>query len=502
VVQIAPEPSAARKVVTAVFGDLVGSTALQERLDPETARQVMSRFYEAMRGVIARHGGQLDKFVGDGVVAVFGVPLVAEDDALRAVRCAQAMVAALAALDDELDRGWGVRLRMRVGVNSGEMVISGEGELVGDAMNTAARLEAAAAPGEVLVGEQTWRLTRHAVRLAPVPPLTLKGKSEPVRAWRLVSTEPAVEEPVARAEAPLVGRGGELGRLRAVLEQAVAARGCRLVTVIGSPGMGKTRLAEEFASEVGERAAVVRGRCEPSGEGVTFGPVAELLRDAAGIGETDIPETVRAKLGALVAGEPDAERIVARAGSVLGVADPASVQETFWGVRRVLEALARRRPLVVLLEDLHWAQPLLLDLVGHLAEWVRDAPMLLLVCSRPELRETREALTVPGRPVSEVLELAPLGSGESRAFVEGLLGQSELPTDLLDRILATTEGNPLFLGETLRMLVDDGTLARQGQTWVTPVGAEVSVPPTIHALLAARLERLPLEERAVVERAS
>jgi predicted ATPase len=435
-------------------------------------------------------------------VVVFGVPVVAEDDAERAVRCGHAMVAELAALDDELDRGWGVRLRMRVGVNTGELVISGEGELVGDAMNTAARFEQAAAPGEVLVGEQTWRLTRHTMRLAPVPPLVLKGKSEPVRAWRLVATDPPPEEPPARAEAPLVGRSGELDRLSAVPDEACAVRGARLVTVIGSPGMGKTRLVEEFALAVRDRAAVVRGRCEPSGAGVTFGPVAELLRDAADIGETDPPDTVRAKLDALVAGEPDAERIADRAGSLLGVADPASVQETFWGVRRALEALARRRPLVVLLEDLHWGQPLLLDLVQHLAEWVRDAPMLLLVLSRPELRETREALTVPGRPVSEVLELAPLGSGESRTFVEVLLGPAELPFDLLDRILDTTEGNPLFLGETLRMLLDDGTLTRDGETWVTAAGAAFAVPPTIQGLLAARLERLRHDERAVVERAA
>jgi class 3 adenylate cyclase/ketosteroid isomerase-like protein len=336
----APPVVAARKVVSVVFGDLVGSTALQETLDPESARRVMARFYEVMRAVIARHDGRLDKFVGDGVVAVFGVPAAGEDDALRAVRCATAMVADLAVLGAELERDWGVRLAMRTGVNTGELVIGEEGELVGDAMNTGARLEQAAAPGEVLIGQATWRLVRRRVQLEPVEPLTLKGKAEPVRAWRVLAVVPGPDEP-ARVDAPLIGRAGELAKLRAALGDAIAARCCRLVTVIGSPGMGKTRLADEFALAVARDATVVQGRCEPTGEGITFGPVAELLRGAGGIGESDPPDTVRAKLAALVEGEPDADRIVARAGSLLGVADPASAEETFWGCDRPSERLIR-----------------------------------------------------------------------------------------------------------------------------------------------------------------
>jgi class 3 adenylate cyclase/ketosteroid isomerase-like protein/tetratricopeptide (TPR) repeat protein len=501
----------ARKVVTAVFGDLVGSTALQETLDPESVRGVMARFYEVMRNAVTRYDGHLEKFLGDGVVAVFGIPSVTEDDALRAVRCAAAMVADLAALGDELNRVWGVRLLMRIGVESGELVISGEGELVGDAMNTAARLEQRAAPGEVLIGQATWRLVRHNVQLEPVEPLTLKGKAAPARAWRLLALVPGPDDPAGgRLDAPLIGRAAELRRLRAGLDDAIASRGCRLVTVIGSPGMGKTRLATEFALRVQQHATVVRGRCEHLGEGITFLPVAEMLRTVGGIGETDPPEIVRTKLAALVGEADDAERVVSRAASLLGAAEAVPAEETLWGIRRVLEALARRTPLVVLLDDLHWGQPMFLDLVEHLVEWVRDAPMLVVALSRPELREMRESLTVRGRRASDaptrratdVIELGPLSAEQSREFVDKLLGPVQLPAELLELILETSGGNPLFLGETLRMLVDDGLLDEHADGRPPTGGWAMQVPPTISALLSARIERLGLEERAVIERAA
>jgi class 3 adenylate cyclase/ketosteroid isomerase-like protein/tetratricopeptide (TPR) repeat protein len=490
-------------VISVVFGDLVGSTKLHEGLDAESVRRVMSRFYEVMRGAVARYGGRVEKFLGDGVVAVFGAPLVGEDDALRAVRCAAVMVEDLAVLAEELMGIWELRLQMRVGVDTGELVISPEGELVGDTMNTAARLEQAAEPGQVLIGEATWRLVRHGVQLEPVEPLLLRGKALPVRAWRLRAAVPGPDEPAGgRMEAPLVGRVAELGRLRAALDEAVSARACRLITVIGSPGVGKTRLSQEFVHALGAHASVVYGRCEPSGAGLTFGPVAEMLRRACGIREKDTPYTVRAKLAEPVYGDPDEERIVQWAAALLGAADPVSAEETFWAVRRIVEALAGRRPLILVLDDLHWGQPLFLDLVEHLVEWVRDAPTLVLILARPELRETREELTVPsGHPV-EVIELAALDVAQSRALVEGALGRGELPPELLGRILDTAEGNPLFLLETLRMLVDEGSLTRDGDTWATAEAEIVRVPPTIHALLSARIERLPTDERTVVERAA
>ncbi|HKO26991.1 MAG TPA: adenylate/guanylate cyclase domain-containing protein, partial [Solirubrobacteraceae bacterium] len=490
----------ALKVVSVVFSDVVGSTELQEALEPESVRRVMARFYEAMREVVERHGGTVQKFIGDAVVAVFGVPSVSEDDALRAARCAAAMTAALDQLNDELEQAWGVRLQIRTGVNTGELAISHEGIFVGDTMNTAARLEQAADAGQVLLGETTWRLVRHMVEVEEITPLELKGKATPVRVWRLVSTEP---RSAAATEAPLVGRADELRRLGAVLQEAIDARACRVVSIIGSPGLGKSRLAAELAAQVHGRASIVHGHCEPSGEGNTFLPVAEVVREVAGIGEADAPDVVREKLRAMNPDDPDRDRLVEATAGVLAVAPPASAQETFWALRRGLEVLARERPLVMVLDDMHWAQPMLLDLIEHLVEWIRDAPVLLVVLARPELRELRAALTVPGRRASDVIELEALEPGESRALVDGLLEDADLPDDLLARILETTDGNPLFLGELVRMLVDERALVRTGDGWEIAGGADtIDVPPTIQALLAARIERLRADERAVVERAA
>jgi class 3 adenylate cyclase/ketosteroid isomerase-like protein len=495
-------PSESRKVLTVVFADLVGSTALQERLDSESARQLMSRFYDAMRAVLEAEGGRLEKFIGDAVVAVFGLPALREDDALRAVRAAGAMSDALQTLNEELERIWGVRLQMRTGVNTGELVVSDAGVLVGDTMNTAARLEQAAPPGAVLVGQATWRLVHRSVGLEPVEPLELKGKAEPVPAWRLVSA--TVPGASASLEAPLVGRSAELATLRQAFEATVVAGQCRLVTVMGSPGVGKSRLAREFARSVPEPARVVEGHCEPTGEGITFLPVAEVLRVVAGIGEADPPELVREKLRGLTPeDDPDRDRLVERIAGVLGVAEPSSAQETFWALRRAIEFLARERTLVLILDDLHWGQPMLLDLVEHLVEWVRDAPVLILALARPELRDAREALASAGRGATDVIELTPLDDSESQMLVGGLLGEMHVPPELSARILETTEGNPLFLGETVRMLVDEGVIRREADRWVTVGDTNtVEVPPTIQALLATRIERLRDDERSVVERAA
>ena len=275
------------------------------------------------------------------------------------------------------------------------------------------------------------------------------------------------------------------------------------MTVIGSPGVGKTRLAQEFARGLGEQATVVEGHCEPSGEGITLLPVAEVLRGLAAIGEADPPDIVRQKLVVLIADQPDSERLIEPLAGVLGIAAPASAQETFWALRRGLELVAADRPIVVVLDDLHWGQPMFLDLVEHLVEWVSDAPVLLLALARPELREAREALAFAGRRAADVIELSPLDDEQSRALVSGLLGGVELPRALAERILRSSEGNPLFLGEMLRMLIDDGALRREDQAWVAGEElASAEVPATIHALLASRIERLDSEERSVVERAA
>jgi class 3 adenylate cyclase len=487
-----------------VFADLIGSTALQEQLDPELARRIMTRFYERLRAVIEAHGGSVEQFRGDGVVAAFGVHELREDDAVRGVRAAAAMVSSLADLNHELAPRWGVRLRMRTAVNTGELVVSENGILVGDPMNTAARLEQAGADGEVLVGEATWRLVHQVVELEPIEPLELKGKSEPVPAWRLASVAGADRRRTPAADAALVGRDPELSRLRDAFDEITDTPGCGLVTVMGSPGVGKTRLAREFAAMIEGLATVLEARCEQADEGITFLPIAEVLRSVARIADGDSAEVVRAKLTASISIEdPDRDRVVELVSAVLGFGEPASAEETFWALRRGIESLARSRPVVLILDDLHWAQPMLLDLIEHLVEWARDAPMLIVALARPELRDAREALTFAGRRVRDVIELEVLDEPDSRTLVGELLGELRVPGALTARILKTAEGNPLFLGETVRMLIEEGVLRREGEAWVAERElATVIVPPTIQALLAARIERLEDDERSVVERAA
>ncbi len=488
-----------RKTVTVVFADLVGSTALQESLDAESVRRVMRRFYAAMQEAIERHDGQVAKFIGDAVMGVFGMPVVREDDALRAARAARAMVAALDELNDALARDWNVQLGMRTGVNTGEVVVGADGLLVGDPVNVAARLEQAALPGQILIGETTARLVRGAIAVEPVAAVAAKGKSAAIAAFALLPTDDLRE---ARAETAFVGRAAELATLRAAFDDAVATRACRLATIVASPGLGKSRLANELAAALAGNATVVEGRCEPQGAGITFLPVADVLRDAAGIGEADPPDEVRAKLAAIVADAPDAELVVERDAGVLGLVAPASAEETFWAVRRTLESLARRQPLLVLLDDIHWGQPQFLDLIEHLVQWVVDAPILIVAMARPELRQQHPALARPGAAASVVVDLEPLGDDHSRVLMQSLVEGATLPDALVARVLDTTGGNPLFLGETVRMLVDDGVLQRGQGAFVDVDASGVDVPPTISALLEARIERLGADERSVVERAA
>ncbi|MDX6666552.1 MAG: hypothetical protein QOG68_2758, partial [Solirubrobacteraceae bacterium] len=501
------EPAAheSRRTVTVVFADMVGFTSLGESLDQESLRRVMDRFYAQMRGAIEAESGTLAKFIGDAVLAVWGTPEVREDDALRAVRAADAMRLALAGLNEDLEARWGVRVGMRTGVNTGEVVVDPTRPadlLVGDTLNVASRLEQAAADGEVLVGPETYRLVRDDAVLEPVAPLAMKGKVRTMPTWRLIDTVRRERRAGDRLEAPLVGRRPELARLHAALDATIEQRACRMTTVIGSPGLGKTRLVAEFVRAVEDDAIVLHGRCQATGEGITFQPVAEVLRGAAGIEDDEGPDSARAKLSELLGDEPDGQRIIERAAALLGLAPVASAEETFWAVRRILEGLSRRRPVILVHDDIHWGQPTFLDLLEHFVTWIRDAPVFILALARPELREVRPRLTEPGRLVADVLELQPLDADSSREMVSGLLGSAELPEPLARRVLEATEGNPLFLGETLRMLADDGVLRREGDTWVAGDVGDFIVPPTIHALLGARIERLGADERSVVERAA
>src|SRR4051794_28786514 len=329
-----PGPRESRRLVTVVFADMVGFTRLGERLDQESLRRVVDSFYAEMRAAIESESGTLAKFIGDAVLAVWGTPDVHEDDAPRAVRAAEGMRRRLDGLNDELERRWGVRIGLSTGINTGEVVVDPSRPadlLVGDTLNVAARLEAAAREGEILLGAASWSRVRDVAPLAAVAPLALRGKAEPMPAWRVIDGMSPDPRSPSRLRAPLVGREPELARLRSAFAGAIAARACRLVTVIGSPGLGKSRLVSEFLESVRDEATVLVGHCHDTGEGITFQPIAEVLRTAAKIGEDDTPERARALLAGLVAGdEADAARIADRAGSVLGLATPGSAEETFW----------------------------------------------------------------------------------------------------------------------------------------------------------------------------
>ena len=492
----APSSPAARKVVTILFADLVGSTALEERMDAESVRTILDRFYASMRNEVERFGGRVVKFTGDGVMAVFGVPDVREDDALRAVDAAIAMREDLERLADDL----GLPLGLRIGINTGEVVVSDtDQDVVGDCVNVASRLEGAAGTNEIFVGEDTWRLTRATSRYEVVPPLTLKGKSEPVPAYRLSAVD---ERTTEAATAPFVGRSAELARLLSVFQEAVDARAARVVTIIGSPGLGKTRLARELGEELSGQARVRETRCDPAGS-ATFAPIADALRGAAGLSDAATEdEIIAALVSRLPADDPDREKIAMRAAAILGVGLAGSTEETFWAVRRMIEAAADVAPVVLMLDDIHWAEPLMLDLIEHLAEWIRSEPVLIVNTARPELRDLRPSLTEGGR-CADVISLEGLDRDSTAKLALNLLGADSLPDALLARIPESTEGNPLFVRELVRMLVDDRVLQRTADGWTVTVDAEaIQVPPTIQSLLAARVDRLRSDERTVLEIAS
>jgi class 3 adenylate cyclase/tetratricopeptide (TPR) repeat protein len=493
-----------RKTVTVLFADVIGSTSLGERLDPESLRGVMSRYFEEMRSAVESHGGTVEKFIGDAVMAVFGVPVVHEDDALRAVRAASQMREILASLNAELDRDWGARLQIRTGVNTGEVVAGDpagrQSFVTGDAVNVAARLEQAAEPGEILIGDETHRLVRDAVLVEPVDALELKGKSEPVSAFRLLEVKSGAPSFARRLDSPLVGREGELARIRHALEEAITQRACRVTTVVGDAGLGKTRLVTELVSEEADRTRALWARCLPYGEGITFWPVAELVKTAAGIGELDSPGAARSKLRNLVGDVDDGNRIADRVAAAIGLGEGGGeIQETFWAVRRLIEVLAGDRPLVVVFEDIHWAEPTFLDLLQYLAGFSAGHPLLLLCTARPDIRELRPGW---GNDM-ELILLKPLAEIECERLIGNLLGRAGLTGDVQTRITDAAEGNPLFVEEMLRMLIDDGLLQRDNGHWAASGDlSRVSVPGTISALLSARLDQLKLEERAVIQRAS
>jgi class 3 adenylate cyclase/tetratricopeptide (TPR) repeat protein len=500
----APEAAEVRKTVTIVFCDVTGSTELGEQLDPESMRKVMARYFDAMRAALERHGGSVEKFIGDAVMAVFGIPQLHEDDALRAVRAAADMRTALADLNRELERDHGVRLACRIGVNTGEVLVGADtsdfGRVTGDAVNTAARLEGAARPSEILIGDATELLVRDGVQTEPVEPLSLKGKAEPVPAHRLVEVLSEIGQVRRALTSAMVGRDRELEDLTRAFARAAEDRSCLLFTILGAAGEGKTRLVEEFLSTVDGSGSVVRGRCLPYGEGITYWPVAEAVREALGVQAFDPPERVTLRLDEALAGDEHSRAIAGRLGEILGFGEGlAAAEETPWAIRRFLEILAAQRPLVAVWEDIHWAEPAFLDCVNHVVDWSRDAPILMLCTARPEFLDRRSDWG-GGKLNASTLLLRPLDPKDSAELIANLLGGAGLADEALDRVTEAAGGNPLFVEQLLSMLIDDGVLVRQNGGWTALDDlSSVSVPPSVAALLAARLERLSDEERRTIE---
>ncbi len=495
-----------RKTVTVVFADIVGSTALVEELEPESLRRVMDRYFESMREVVERHGGTVEKFIGDAVMAAFGIPVLHEDDALRAVRASAEMREALARLNAEFESALGTEIRMRVGVETGEVVAgdpaSGQAFATGDAVNLAARLEEAAQPGEILVGTSTHGLVRDVVTAERIGPLALKGRADPVTAFRLVSVASDRPTTSRRLESAFVGRKHELDLLSQAFEDMARNRSCRLVTVVGGAGVGKSRLVEEFLATRADQATIVRGRCLPYGDGITFWPIKEAVGEAAELTGQESAQEARAKIRSLVEPARDADLIVERIAETIGVAEiVAEHKGSLWSVRRLFEELARHQPLVVVFDDIQWAEATFLDLVESLADAPGEAPILLLCMARPELLEVRLSWASREENAPPVF-LEPLSDDECELLVRNLLGGDALAVDVRSRIVEAADGFPLFVEELVAMLIEVGALRRENGRWVASDLSRISTPGTIHALLAARLDRLSPEERALLERGS
>ena len=472
------EPLEVRKTVTVLFCDVVGSTVLGEATDPETTRRVMARYAQAMTEVVAAYGGTVERFRGDEVMAVFGVPVVHEDDALRAVRAGMEMQRQLAVLNEELRTTWGVELACRIGINTGEVVAgdpgTGDTFVTGDAVNLGKRLEQAAAPGEILIGTATYPLVKDAVRVGPRERFSAKGKRGPVERFRLDDVDATAAGYARRMDMPLVGRERELERLGPTVRDALTENRCTIVSIVGPAGIGKSRLAGELAGMVEATARTVTGRCLPYGSGITYWPLVEIVRDLGGI-EAVVDE---------LAGLDDAAIVADRLRASLGKSsDGSASDEIFWGVRRTFEALAARRPLLVCLEDLHWAEPTMLDLVEYLAAFA-TRPMVLLCTARSDLVDSR-----PGWSRYPTFELEQLSATETEKLV-GAYG-IELGA-LRTQIAATAEGNPLFAEQLAAMVAESPPAA----------GRPLVLPASIHALLAARLDGLEPDERRALERAA
>jgi class 3 adenylate cyclase/tetratricopeptide (TPR) repeat protein len=495
-VETRPQARTERKVVTVLFADLVGFTARAERLDPEDVQAVLAPYHERLRSELERWGGTVEKFIGDAVMALFGAPVAREDDPERAVR------AALAIRDWIADEG---KLQVRIGVNTGEALVNlaakpeaGEGMAAGDVVNTAARLQAAATTNGILVGETTQRATAQTIDYREADAVQAKGKEEPIAVWEVAQARASFGVDLApRALAPLVGRERELEQLTGALTRTREQRSPELVTLVGVPGIGKSRLVAELFAVV-EHGGVLtywrQGRSLPYGEGVSYWALAEMVKAHAGILETDSAEDADAKLSRALEGqiEEDEDWVRSHLRPLVGQATEVaggSREEAFAAWRRFFEALAEQRPLVLVFEDVQWADEGLLDFIEHLADWVRDVPMLLLCTARLELLERRTAWG-GGKVNAATIALAPLSDDETAKLISALsqrpLLEAETQTALLDR----AGGNPLYAEQYVRMLAERET------------GKDLPLPESVQGIIAARLDSLPLKEKALLQDAA
>jgi class 3 adenylate cyclase/tetratricopeptide (TPR) repeat protein len=471
-----------RKTVTIVFADLAGSTAVGERLDPEALRDVQTRYFAAMRQPLERHGGTVEKYIGDAVMAVFGIPVLHEDDALRAVRAAIEMRDAMAELNRELEHDLGIGLELRIGVNTGEVAgadgATDHGFVAGDAVNTAARLQAAAPSGGIVIGPQTRRLVEGAVRLRSHAAVSAKGKRRPLRMWDVEGLADPAGRSTRGSAVPLVGRRAELRMLNTRFRRAVDRDRSVLVTVAGPAGIGKSRILREFVAGVADEATVVVGRCLPYGEGITYWPLIEIVNELAGAtGTSEIED--------LLSGDSQPRAVASRVAVAAGRSGASATEvDVQWAVRRLFEALARRGPLVAAFDDIHWAEPAMLDLIEHVAAHA-TGPILILCLARGDLLERRPAWASAGGRGS-IIRLEPLSDTDSARLL-GKLATRRRAKVRRDEVMYAAEGNPLFLEQLVAMRADD---------------PGVRTPPTIQALLAARIDALPVRERRVIEAAS
>jgi class 3 adenylate cyclase/tetratricopeptide (TPR) repeat protein len=514
----APTPtSEERKLITVLFTDIVGSTAKAEQMDPEDVRARLAPYYVRLRTELERFGGTVEKFIGDAVVALFGAPVAHEDDPERAVRAAFAICDAIDELNAEDE--W-LDLKVRVGVNTGEALVvvgarasEGEGLAAGDVMNTAARLQSAAPVNGILVGELTYAATRDVIEYHDAEPIAAKGKSAPVPVWEAAAVREKTAAAVADGSA-FVGREDEAAALNDVWQTTLEVRRPALVTIVGPPGIGKSRLLVEFARRAEQDGRVHWGRCLPYGEGITYWPVTELVKSAAGILQSDDRPAIAEKLDDFleILGTDDADElrtIAAALSNLIGIpttprgtyaASEISQAELHWGIRRTMQLLAATQPTALIFEDLHWAEPTLLELIAYIVAGDTEAPLALVCSARPDLAEVMPGfLGTDGR--RRTIALDTLGRQQAVALLTDLLGDPSLAeTPFASALIENAGGNPLFLEETVRTLHDRGLV--DAERWRSEDVGELPVPTSVQGLISSRLDQLDATEKRLAHHAS